>query len=188
MPRELRDHVYRALIRSLPTPFCNVPSSNAVGPEFAKDHWLNAEFVGPDFARESAEIYYEEITFSFVHTMDIRKIHGLLGEDMFGYGIVPADHIRACEFQLLAKDAQDMRYSIEFGLAETPDYTVQFEALLALKASVTVSIVVNMSEYGEFTRRKVLIYYLDLLKSHLYRYRVKVASSTFTWRLVQMYP
>jgi hypothetical protein len=56
----------------------------------------------------------------------------------------------------------------------TPDYTEHFEALSSLKpASATVSIYINMIGYGEAFRLKALVFYLDLLKSHLYRYRDK---------------
>jgi hypothetical protein len=65
--------------------------------------WLFTEKVGPDFARECTEIYYESQTFVF-NEDGIMRIRDALRTDPFHHGIVPAQHLRPCEVNLSEDD------------------------------------------------------------------------------------
>jgi len=121
VPREVRDMVY--LYLHVPnhdfvhevvstTEFQESPSARSLRRSMVLGkllpHWRSVDFVGPDFARELTEIFYEHTVLHFTHrTPPCRDtstclISTLFTQDLFGHGILPVTFIRSCSVTMRA--------------------------------------------------------------------------------------
>lgn len=92
MPREIRDMVYTLLVVTRGI-IIEVPKITPWKLSDTKEHWLFAEFLGSDFARECTEIHYENSQYSF-YRLAYEVIPQYLTTDIWGNGVIPADHLR----------------------------------------------------------------------------------------------
>jgi hypothetical protein len=147
MPREIRDRIYFFLRLSTvdwegdlydrhypfanPTGYCEYRRKD-VHLLKATYSWLSPCIVGHDFARECAQIHYEETTL-VLHKSNFPHIKDLLETDLSGVDIRPADHIRHVQVHL---NARDLHHPVDKG---------GLDGLGTLKqAAATVDFIISM--------------------------------------------
>jgi hypothetical protein len=103
VPREVRDIVYSYLYKPRPLlpeelyEFSSEPGSAKLRLRDIPD-WQRKDIVGPDFAREYTEFFYETMDLHFLcgETLSIKVMPSLLDRDPFGCDVVPSAFIRFC--------------------------------------------------------------------------------------------
>jgi len=171
VPREIRDQVYGFLISSLPRVDVQPRGSTSLG-KWVK--WASHEFVGPHFAREFVEIYYEKMKLVFDES-SMENIRTLLATDTFGYGILPVDHLRVCEVWFKEDDKGF------YALPDTPEpnkilaeYMYQLGAFLDLKqGSAHITFKIDLGGHTDDYSLCVLNWHLELLGPLLCGYKEK---------------
>jgi hypothetical protein len=146
MPREIRDRVYSFLREP------ELQLGTLLGyTEGGKDeipHWFCPAFVGLDFARECAQIHYEETTFLFHEDVDFSDIYSSLNTDHYALGLEPSSYIRSCRVVL---DAESLSWI--FSIKEFEKCKQEMEGLLSLKhRCATVEFGVDMETWAETPR------------------------------------
>ena len=174
VPREIRDQVYGFLISS--PPHLDVrPTGSTLVDKSVK--WAFSEFVGPHFAREFVETYYEKMELMFDESC-IKNIRTLLATDTVGHGVVPVDHLRFCEVWF--KEDAEGNYALpdasepnEFNEIRT-EYVYQLGAFLDLKqGSALITFKIDLWPFCDFYSLCILNCHLELLGPLLHRYKEK---------------
>jgi len=171
VPREIRDQVYGFLVSS--SPLLDVPyRKSTLIDERAK--WAFPEFVGPQFAREFVQIYYEKMKLVFDES-NMENIRALLTTDAIDCGTVPTDHLRFCEVWFKGDCV------FNYALLDTGDphgilakHTYQLDALLDLKqGSAQITFKIDLCGYIDYYSLRVLVHHLLLLGPLLHRCKEK---------------
>jgi hypothetical protein len=165
MPREIRDRVYHYFQE----PELTVGTLNAY--TRYKDmipHWYCPTFVGLDFARECAQIHYEETTF-LLDEINLTGVYGSLAADHYGLDIDPMTFIRSCR--------------VDFSTDHVPCGIISDELLscgtaaaelLSLKhRSTMVEFVIDLAVCGEVQRLLVLTTSLEPLQLLLQQFKAQ---------------
>jgi hypothetical protein len=133
MPREIRDRVYSYLFLpdlNIPLKLYKAEQELAMPIVFTEmPHWQSHDFVGPEFAREYTELFYEKTKLHFdpVEAPGIFPITNLLQHDPFGNGILPSDFVRSCTIDFSESKA-DYTKEVDSGSLKA-----QINSLLTLK-------------------------------------------------------
>ncbi|KAH3905147.1 hypothetical protein HBI56_172020 [Parastagonospora nodorum] len=144
VPREVRDMVYSYLCQPRLSEesrikFHELHCGDGQLPDIP--HWQRKDMVGPEFAREYTEFFYETTDMR----MSFRAISYALAFDPFGSGIVPSDFIRSCTIVFrIAYDTADS------GKDERTTVRGQLRALTRLKqrsGTITFEIELDSKEY-----------------------------------------
>lgn len=124
-------------------------------------HWLDASFVGAQFARECTEWHYENNMYVFIGDA-VRTLPSHLTTDFCGNGVIPIDNLRTVYVEL-DRHVEKLKRSAE------PQDVVHLEravkSLLELKhrSSARILFTIHMDYSSKIKRLVQLAYHLTFL-------------------------
>jgi hypothetical protein len=175
MPYEIRDRVYLYLNEetSAMSYFDDnkIAAATAANSANSLNHWLLGEHVGPHFAYECVQSFYETTTFTIggYSKHDLAKF---LSKDCFGFDLVPSKLVRYFHFDFVCDDNDEFDFeSYKKKLLKV--FKKRAHDLSALtRPGTKISFTINfIPSHGEVQRLIGLVFFLKVLGPRLYKFR-----------------